>query len=1195
MPTQLFFSNNIESLAETFARQIAAQHDPFEPGTIIVPNPYLKKWLQLKIAATNGIALNLNFQYLNDGLWAVVSRLFPAPSPAMLEQEDLHLMLYHSLSALDQRTGRVKPLFEYLCDIDNARGADFDKRAWQLSSRLARYFLEYEFYRGDMIKAWLKGNLLFNTDMEAAQQHLYFSVFKKGGYRDMVNPDLRTLFQYWESASARSASEKSLKLYLFGKTQLSPFHVRLIYELGTHLDITIYQMNPCAEFWEDVTTPAEDRWKRIRSIAIQKNSEGDFLAENENENPLLKQWGKTGRESVKLLSLLEEAGSRELSFVSRWIYPDRPHPGKTCLKIIQERIFQRTAGDDPPKKIPQDTSVQAASCTDIFREAEAVYESILYNLDREPGLKMTDIAVMVPDMSAYGPVLESVFSRYPKKIAFTRIDSSAMKESLFGKALNSLLEIASGSFNLKEVFELINNQCFLAACSMTAEDAAAWLSWAGALNIFHGFSKYDGIDPARNLHTWRQGLERLRLGRIMQSAEPRNGIFLDYKHIVPYADMDTNDQRRIDTFNLMIELLYHAIKDLPAQKASARDWIGIIEKLMADFIAVPAGRSEEKQVLNELRSCLRKLTVLDGLSQDKGAAPLSFAFIREFISEGLTAISSPGGGGYLTGGVNLSALVPKRQIPFKITYIMGMQEGLFPGAGDSSTLNLMNMTRKIGDVTRPDVNRYLFLETLLGTGEKLYITYISKDLQKDQDFHPNSVVGQLITYMSHHVTSEEFKIVKVPSSGSSLEYLRAGDQTAYSDLIASRLDGKYQPTNFSESNRLVLLRDAARNFKVGPAVSTAVSGKLKARDFQIPVPSEQAVRQGKAVSISIRDLVNYLINPMEAALRWHLRIYDDNEENRAEQEDEPFYSGYRIANRFVSEALGYYVRSGSKTGVQKFIDEYYAHAQLMSMTPEGAFAKVDLDEIRAVIIERMSGRKGLSDFIQVRKDRIFYQNVTFGSVRFTAKPDRAFPPARCGIATHDQALAAELSGMFPYLWKNKDSGEFETLVITNSSKPSVISVINPFLAYVISVSGYEKDLQQFMGSAAFTVYISYKNGIARYRYRLNQAEGKEYLDRLLLDFLDESGFDFLPVQIVSDKRLLAPPVMEAKPEESDRREYRRALVGLISDDGDKLFPSIRGMNFTGILEAEVPPDAYDKVRDRLGILLKPFMQGEEQE
>src|SRR5208337_2539266 len=110
----------------------------------------------------------------------------------------------------------------------------------------------------------------------------------------------------------------------------------------------------------------------------------------------------------------------------------------------------------------------------------------------------------------------------------------------------------------------------------------------------------------------------------------------------------------------------------------------------------------------------------------------------------------------------------------------------------------------------------------------------------------------------------------------------------------------------------------------------------------------------------------------------------------------------------------------------------------MSKTPEGAFAKVDLDAIRAVITERVTGRGGLSEFMQARKESTFYQNITFGSVMFIAKPDRAFPPALCGIARHDQALTAELSGMFSFLWNSKDSGEFETLVITNSSKPPVI-------------------------------------------------------------------------------------------------------------------------------------------------------------
>jgi exodeoxyribonuclease V gamma subunit len=884
MPTQLFFSNNIESLAETFARSIAEQHDWFDPCTVIVPNPYLKKWLQLKIARINGIAINFNFQYLNDGLWGVVKRYDShSENRVILEPGDLQLMLYHLLNNLDRGNRRVKPLLEYLFNTDGSRRTDYEKKVWQLTSRLARYFLEYEFYREDMIKIWLEGKLLYHSDMEAAQQFLYYSLFRKNGYRDALNKNHVTLPQYWNSISQRINRTPCCKLHLFGKSQLSPFHIRMIYELGKHLDISIYQMNPCSEFWEDVTTPGEDRWQRIRSIPIQENGTGDFLADNADENSLLKQWGKTGRETVKLLSLLEEAGSGELSFISRWIAPESSRTETTCLNTMQSQILKRTTLTGLLNKLSQDASIQIASCPDIFREAETVYNSILYNLERDADLKMTDIAVMVPDMDRYGPVLESVFSGFPRKIAFSIIDSSAAADSLFGKALLSILEIASGLFSRKEVFELINNQCFLTACSMTTDDASTWLSWADALNVFRGFNTEDAIDPGRNLYTWQQGLQRLRLGRIMRTTdlERHNGIFLDFKNIIPYADMETNDQYTIDTFNLTIELLYNRIKDLPVLKTSGLEWLNIIEKLIADFIAIPADRREEYHVLNALLASLKKLPVLDSLNYENRSGAFSFPFIKEFITENLTAIPSIRGS-YLNSGINISALVPKRQIPFKIIYIMGMQEGVFPGVSDFSTLNLMNIKRRVGDVTRPDINRYLFLETLLGTREKLYITYVSKDLQKDQDFYPNSVIGQLITYLSNHVTAEAFKIVQVPASGISDAYLLAAFQTGYSDIISSRIDGKFQPVNFSEADRLVLLQTAAKNYTLEPAVTSVITEKLNAKSARLTIPPEKMNDHEKIIPVSLRDLANYLINPVESTLRWHLNIYDEDDENIAQ-------------------------------------------------------------------------------------------------------------------------------------------------------------------------------------------------------------------------------------------------------------------------------------------------------------------------
>ena len=119
----------------------------------------------------------------------------------------------------------------------------------------------------------------------------------------------------------------------------------------------------------------------------------------------------------------------------------------------------------------------------------------------------------------------------------------------------------------------------------------------------------------------------------------------------------------------------------------------------------------------------------------------------------------------------------------------------------------MTIKRKIGDVTRPDLNRYLFLETLLSVRNKLYITYLSKDLQKDQDFYPNSTVAQFLTYLNSHVLNDDFVIAQIPATGFSAEYLNAdGAILSGSDIIASIDNGNYRPAVYGISDRLLLYR-----------------------------------------------------------------------------------------------------------------------------------------------------------------------------------------------------------------------------------------------------------------------------------------------------------------------------------------------------------------------------------------------------
>ena len=1029
--------------------------------------------------------------------------------------------------------------------------------------------------------------------MEASQQHLYHMIFRTGGYRDNVNPQLLTLPQLWNRSWQDIAPDANRTLFLFGKSQLSPFHIRMIYELGKFITIYLYQVNPCFEFWEDVTTPGEDRWRRIKAIEFDNNSEEASLTHDENENYLLKLWGRSGRETIKLLSMLEEAGSREMNTTSEWLLPVMETPSDSSLHLVQNQILNRVSPIDSKLKIKRDTSIQIASCTDIFRETETVYNSILYNLSVNPKLSMSDIAIMVPDMSMYGPVIQSVFNKFPERITYSMIDSTAAIDSLFGKAVSLLLEIADGSFTRKTIIDLLFNQCFLDAHEMDIEDARTCLSWADSLNIFHTFKKSESNNPVQNLYTWHQGLQRLRFGRIFapNNNYSRDGMFLDFKNIVPFTDMNTGNQTLIDTFSGCIELLHARTKHLQQLKASGEEWLNIIRSLINSFIVVPSERPEEEIVYTTLLARMKKLVAYDRNHNCSIEKVLSFSFIKEFLQENIITIPSTRGS-YLSGGINISALVPKRQIPFKIIYVMGMQEGLFPGSADTSTLNIMNVRRHLADVNKPDTNRYLFLEILLSAREKFYLTYVSKDLKKDQDYFPNSVLGQFLTYLNNYVVKEGFSVVPIPATGSSNEYLLdEPDKGEYSDLVSTRVQGKFQPTNYSLSDRIVLLQHAEVSFHAIPALKKKVL--LSIPDFSV---HEESTAAGESsISLSLRDLAYFLQDPAESTVRWHLGLYDGTDEDTSSNEIEPFFSVFPYAYRFINDTLNYCVFNNSKSAMETFMNDYFRHAKFMSATPAGVFGDIDFESFKSTIHERFYGKNSILQFLEEHKNFHCYRNLRFGTAVVSIKPDFTVQPLPFKMTRGDRSYTVELNGLLPILWKNQDTANCETLVITNSDKPNASNLLLPFLFYTAASTGKDEKLLDFIGEGSFTIHIACRKGIVPFTYRLGSRDCAIYMDRLIHDFLDEGSFDNIPLAVINKYQVLHPINMKPAPSDEDKSLYQQLLARFIDEEREKFISSYRSTKFIELMDATVPIDAYDKVRNRLGMLFKPFPTKEHSE
>ena len=182
-------------------------------------------------------------------------------------------------------------------------------------------------------------------------------------------------------------------------------------------------------------------------IGEDEESGGELFGEAPNR--LLSLWGKPGRESIRLLCSL--AG---YDFNDKYVLHK---DDSTVLKKIQNRVltYQETGGSED--RIEQDASLQIYGCPSRFREVETVYNSIVHNLSSDDGLQLTDIAVQVPDISAYKPYIDAVFNREPRAVAYNLADARAEIESLYGKGVLGILELASGRFSRPEVFALLLN------------------------------------------------------------------------------------------------------------------------------------------------------------------------------------------------------------------------------------------------------------------------------------------------------------------------------------------------------------------------------------------------------------------------------------------------------------------------------------------------------------------------------------------------------------------------------------------------------------------------------------------------------------------------------------------------------------------------------------------------------------------
>jgi len=1186
VPVTLFFSNRLEALADKLLDMIDRRggggEDPLQAPKVVIPNTNLARWLKLIIACRRSICMNIAFEFLDRGLWRMLAALdSDSTAAAPLENEELQVLLLSALQQMPKDDQQLRPLRRYLEGPSGRGSAGHAARLWQLAETLARLFSEYELHRAEMIARWRRAAPATDP-LEACQQRLYLYIRELARTVSESKPGrLFSLSEYAQQvfASAWQPVEKPRGVvHFFGLSQISSMHLEIFQRLSSHYEMFIYVMNPCREFWEDVFTPSEQRWlrrKNERRLRILPEEEAEGELQQPADHELLAAWGKPGRESIRRFCALAN-----YDFIENYIAETPPD---NVLKALQHDILTLGGEDRRRVSLAQDVSLQIGACPGITREVETVYNSILSNLQRDESLRLTDIAVLVPAMDTYKPVLEAVFGRYPSVISYNLADARAREQSLYGQAVLKLLELSRGRFSRREVFDLLLNPCVMHKWGLAAGDVHTWALWASQLNIFHCFDDRDKRargypdDPG---HTWQQGLLRLRLSRVLLDSarlpSDSPGSFPHFRGIVPFGDVAGSDPQLLETFCLLMETLHRGVQQLKSLRAGGLRWRDVLSGVCDELLQPPRNSPGEEVVRQELMKALGRYGRLAGESEK---ARLDIELVIELVKSRLGGI--PGGKGeYLTGGVTISALQPMRPIPFRIIYVLGLQEGSFPGRAPQSSLDLQLVRRRIGDVSLPERNRYLFLETLLSARERLYLTYVSRDLQKDREIMPGSVIRQLCRCLENRILPPEatFAITRVPLKGSDPLYTRPDPVPENGDLLA----------NFSWGDRMSFYHSQGLWDQARQRCPEAMRAEL---DRFCPDLTAAAVSDGEepggVAQVTFRHLQRFLEDPAAFAMQRHLGFYQEEPEveELAEEEDEPFFTPFPADYRLITDPLTWWLENAldpkGDPGLEPeaLFEQYYDHLSRQGMTPEAVYADLDRRALRNQVIERAGL---LQDVLgSMRRAACFYRSVVIGEPCL----ERTVIPHRLAASRFDalelglpegllSTSAVRLHGERQWLWRSGD-GSWHTLVITGSgstAKRPARYVIQPVLFYLAGLA--HRQIRPWLGEGLFHVHVAFRTRLRRFVYSFDEQTARKYLATLAAEALNDGDIVWLPFDIAGRReKILTAPAEEVT--DMERSAFEAFLL--------EAFDRADAEYLLRLVKPEIDSHALDCARRRLGL------------
>jgi len=947
---RVWYSNQLERLAGRLIANLAAREESpttrlFAMPPIIVPNRNIETYLKYEFARQAGVAAGLKFQVIESFL----TELLPKQEPAsrLLTHNALRAFFLDVLSdESDAARALPKEVRNYLDQGGHDPGAR-DLRHYQLASRLAGLARQYGDTRPDLLQAWADGRAAFKDGPLAGTEEWQRALWDRLIPLARAQAEQRGirwilplgLFAFLDEAEFDSPRE----VHLFGFSYMWRGLHEMIERLHQRSVIHIYTVAPFIEFREDLASlglesKSGPRFSRRGSKRWSGAEHGGAISPD--DLPIVAHWSSPGREFFWMFDEIAGADFR----------PDFT-PGKqtTILGRLQREILQRSPESDAPNK--PDGTLEIFACPGIRREAEFVANEI-WRLIREDErrhgsspdrLRFPDIAVLLADVvnrPAYQSHFRAVFEDL-HGIPFNMVDLPLAGECRVIEAVLLLLALPLGEFTRPELLKILTHPAVRAR--FPEADTGQWRDWCLELEIVHGadHSDHAGTYLDRELFHWEQGLRRLVLGGFMTGPHcgDDRAFHLGDLDYLPH-DQPADALASVARLLVLVRSLVADARFARLAQLTMTEWSTFLAGMVHAYLA--ADNDAEGRALS---ACLQKIHDLQNL--DVTGRKLGYRIACESLREALESLVGTRGH-YLADGVVVSPLLAMRSLPFRVVFLCGLGEGRFPAAEGPDPLDLTLAHRRAGDVSPRERDKYLFLETLACARDRLYLSYVARDSQTGDELEPSPVVHELMRQLHQGQAGKpsDVWVKKQP--------LRRYDESYFPDKAGGGAPAPIPP-NFSlaawrEWKARALRQQLREHCKRSPRLTLEslrqLNGPLALWLGLCPLDGgKTSPAPAQSISVSFRDLRRFLECPLQGWARQMLRLPEDEDEDEAAREDEPFVTGRLgetvLLREVFLDALGRDVQSGDVASFESLYDPRVESRTRRGLMPVGLFGNAE--------------------------------------------------------------------------------------------------------------------------------------------------------------------------------------------------------------------------------------------------------------